>query len=301
MWFYNFLNVGFYNSKCQAEMKDNWDKFGIIVKTIALGIIPLVIGFGADKIAKSLETGELVQSLISDLTQPDTKRDVALIALDAAIQKNEKCKILWMWECQNDTDKDQVLDIAVVLVNNSINEALEEGQSPEELLVAKQIIIKRASEKFYKDKFDQPYRSFASKTRRQAISEVQNTKLSGMVLASKANTSQTIAAIQPLSAKPTNDNLAGVRIVYIQYESDKELAENLQKALQDKNISVPSIEKVEGIKQNNIRYANAADKQIAENLQAYIVGDQNIQIEQLIDLSTTGYRVSSGQFEIWLE
>jgi len=104
-----------------------------------------------------LKRGELVQSLITDLAQPDTKRDVALIALDAAIPKNKKCTILWTWGCQNDLEEDQVLDIAMVLVSNSIDYALKTGQFPEELKVAQQIITRRASPKFYDDNFGKRY------------------------------------------------------------------------------------------------------------------------------------------------
>jgi len=95
--------------------------------------------------------------------------------------------------------------------------------------------------------------------------------------------------------------LAGVRLVYIQYHSNKHQAEKLQKDLQSKGVSAPGIEQIEGINQNNIRYANAADKQIAESLQAYLEKNQGIQLEKLIDLSRANYKVPSGQFEIWLK
>jgi hypothetical protein len=106
-----------------------------------------------------------------------------------------------------------------------------------------------------------------------------------------------------LSNSSQQSNLPG--IVYIQYESDKAKAEELQKALQKKNIFVPRIERVGGINKNDIRYANAADKQIAENLKVLLETKQGIGIEvedrELIDLSEAGYRIPSGQAEIWLK
>lgn len=273
----------------------------IVFKTIILGIIPIVIAFGADTIAQSLKRGELVQSLISDLAQPDAKRDVALIALDAAITKNERCTILWIWRCQNDSENDQVVNIAMALVNTSISDALKKGQSPEELEVAKRIISNRAGTEFYAEKIGKRYRELASNAQRQVISSVQVTPTSPSEIINKANTSQTLAAIQPSSSPNTIESLAGIRLVYIQYQSNRDLAEKLQKDLQSKGVSAPGIEQVDGIEQNNIRYANAADRQIAENLQAYLEKNQGIQIEQLIDLSRASYRVSSGQFEIWLK
>ena len=87
--------------------------------------------------------------------------------------------------------------------------------------------------------------------------------------------------------------------MYIQYKSNKELAEKLQKELQSKGVSAPGIEKVEEIKQNDIRYASATDKHIAENLKAYLEKNQGIKMS-LIDLSAN-YRVPSGQVEIWIK
>jgi len=202
--------------------KDNWGKFEIVFKTIVLGIIPIVIGFGADNIAQSLKRGELVRSLISDLTQPNTKRDVALIALDAAIQENKKCTVLWFWGCQNDPEQDQVVAITVVLVSNSIDDALIRGQSPEELEVAKRIITRRASAKYYDGIFGKRSQNLAGKAQQPARSDVQSDKkLPASEIANKANISQTLAAIQPAPAKPTDESLDGIRLVYIQYRSNK--------------------------------------------------------------------------------
>ena len=58
--------------KSDMAPKDNWDKFDIIFKALVLGIIPIVIKFGADNIAQSVERGKIVQSQIDNLT---TKKD----------------------------------------------------------------------------------------------------------------------------------------------------------------------------------------------------------------------------------
>ncbi|CCI21583.1 hypothetical protein [Microcystis aeruginosa] len=58
-----------------------------------------------------------------------------------------------------------------------------------------------------------------------------------------------------------------------------------------------------GIKENSIRYANSADKPIAEKLRVFL-WKKNIKIEPnpktFIDLSTK-YKVPPGQLEIWLK
>jgi hypothetical protein len=105
------------------------------------------------------------------------------------------------------------------------------------------------------------------------------------------------------SSPETSRTLIGVRRVYIHYYSSKELAEKIQKDLQDKNILVPGIEQVyERIEQNNMRYANPVDKQAAEDLQVYLERSQDIKFKQPVDLSSIGYNNSPvGQFEIWLK
>ncbi|NCR58772.1 MAG: hypothetical protein GPJ01_13725 [Microcystis aeruginosa LL13-06] len=87
------------------------------------------------------------------------------------------------------------------------------------------------------------------------------------------------------------------------YKSDRAKAEKLQKVLQDKGILAPGIEQVNGIKNNDIRYANSSDRSLAENLRDFLKTEKDIQIEDknLIDLSTKGYKVPPGQLEIWLK
>lgn len=70
--------------------KDSWDKLdaiGKLVSSILLVIIAMAIKFGSDRIAFSLQSGQLVQSLIMDLTtaEQQTRQDVALLALDHSI------------------------------------------------------------------------------------------------------------------------------------------------------------------------------------------------------------------------
>ncbi len=68
-----------------SDKKDAWDKFDIIFKSIVLGLIPIVIAFAADNVARSIKRGELIQSLVDSLSKGDTSRDIALIALDEAL------------------------------------------------------------------------------------------------------------------------------------------------------------------------------------------------------------------------
>jgi hypothetical protein len=294
------------SEKEKKSEKDWWDRFDIFSKflgTVVLAAIPIVIGWGANHISQSLQKGQLVQSLIDDLIATDAKRDVALIALNDAIPIEKKCTVLYTWGCQYDPEKDPVVNIAMAIVKNSVRDATQQGKSPEEIEVAKKIIALRAGEEFYSKNFGNSYHQLASSSQRQVISNAQPKQLSPDEIASKANTSQIIAAIQPLPTQTTNNSLDGVRLVYIQYNNDQTKAANLQKVLQAQNISAPGIEQVKGIKDNDIRYSNPSDLQLAKNLQNFLRDKAGVQIEDnnLIDLSKNGYKVPPGQIEIWLK
>ncbi len=60
--------------------KDLWDKMEIVGRLfsgIVLVAIAMVLKTGADSVSSSLQTGNLVQTLIGDLTTEGTRRDVA--------------------------------------------------------------------------------------------------------------------------------------------------------------------------------------------------------------------------------
>jgi|GEM_PF-6396491 len=69
------------------DLGEKLDVVGKLVNVVFLAVIATVIKLGADNIAHSLKRGELVRSLISDLTTQEVKvrQDIALIALNRAI------------------------------------------------------------------------------------------------------------------------------------------------------------------------------------------------------------------------
>ena len=73
--------------------KDFWDKMDVLGRVFA-GIVLVGIGFilktGADSVKQSLETGNLVQTLIEDLTTEGARRDVALIALNRSVDEGKR-------------------------------------------------------------------------------------------------------------------------------------------------------------------------------------------------------------------
>jgi hypothetical protein len=282
--------------------KDAWEKFEIFTKffgAVILVAIPIVIKYGADNIAQSLERGKLIQSLLADLTQHEAqaRRDIALVALDAAAPPKKDCAILGLWGCQADPNQDQVVNVAIILLNDLIQGEAKQGNAKLESTTAKDIIIRRTSEEFYAKKFDE-----LSRNAQPSATSSVDLHSTQSVAERKTNASEILQNIQPrIPEKKMDQRLPGVRLVYIQYRSNRDQAQKLQQYLRDSGVSAPGIQQVRSIEKNDIRYPNDADQELAEHLRARLEENQGIKIDQLINLSDSGYKVPSGQFEIWLK
>ena len=278
--------------------KDLWDKSEVIIKligSVVLVAIPVMISIGANRISQSMERGKLVESLLSELTNEQVKmrRDLALIALDAAVPPPEKCKVLGVFKCSIDeTRPDMVAEVAVVLWRQ-LDDRSESTQ-------AAKIIIKR-----------KPTTHTAILT-----SDVQVTSAPDPVARVDTQESKRIAqkaeivsrlVVQPVERlnqvrmRP-DAALAGVKAVYVQYRDDRKAAEQIRDALLEKGVSVPRLELVPGIRQNDIRYSSPDEREAAQRLRDFLHTDLQIQIndDKLIDLSGRGYKAPPGQFEVWI-
>lgn len=301
----------------ENSKKDNWDKCKIIfdiaikfVEVVFLIVVATLIKMGADKIALSLEKGRLVQSLTDQLVEANAKRDIALIALNEALP-SKKIECTTLKECQDKLKHDQVFRIAEIVANGIIKDTYKLSQSPnlpspsgDELRMAEEIIVEKTSQSYFDQNFGNRWEEAQKQVKTEARSnEDPNKTISPEELQTKAKLSQKFNDLQPSLTQPVNSDLAGIRLVYIQYKSDRAKAERLQKVLQDKGILAPGIEQVNGIKNNDIRYANSSERSLAENLRDFLKTEKDIQIEDknLIDLSTKGYKVPPGQLEIWLK
>lgn len=277
--------------------KDNWDKFDILFKSFVIGLIPIVIGVAASNVADSLKRGQLIQSLVATLSERDSKRDISLVALNEAIRVKKKC-FLYFFACKPDTDNDPVSQIAALLIRNSIEEAKDKNQQPRELAVAKHILTKseRADISFYSREFG----FLGNSAQARARSSVTGAAVSPEKASESASISQTLIALAPTpSSQP--QSLAGIKLVFIQYENQDELARKIQKSLNGDKVSAPGIEKVKGISRPSIRYSSPEDLAAAQSLQKYLEAKLGIKIGDLIDLSQAGYRVPRGQLEVWVQ
>jgi hypothetical protein len=277
--------------------KDNWDKFDLLFKTFILGLIPIVIGVAANNVADSLKRGQLIQSLVATLSEKDAKRDISLVALNDAIKVRKKC-IFFVFSCKPDTDNDPVSQIAALLIKTSLEEAKAKNQPPKELPVAIHILTKteRADPEFYKRELGDLLESARSQAR-------SNTKEppTPQQIAATANVSQTLATLDSTRESTQVKGLEGVRLVFIQCETQSGLARTIQSYLKKENVSVPGVEVVPGIQAASIRYSGPPDLQAAKNLQRFIQIKTGVAIQDLIDLSKSGYNVPRGQLEVWIQ
>ncbi len=271
-------------------MKDGWEKFEILTKffgSIVLAAIPVMIGVGATKISRSMERAKLVESLIGELTNDErqTRRDLALIALDSAVPAAERCRAFGVLGCSVDeTAPDLVADVAIVLWRDLDNQR----QSSK----AAEILKKRKPD---------TYEDILGRYNRPISSVNLDTPAEPRAVARQAQAAQIIAQVTTPAAK-TEGSLAGVRLVFIQYDRDREQARRVQDALRVKGIAAPGLEQVNGIARNDIRYSGADDRAAAENLRHFLADTMNIPVtgDDIIDLSAK-YRVPAGQLELWLK
>jgi hypothetical protein len=193
-------------------------------------------------------------------------------------------------ECKKEEyEKDQVLEIAKILLRD-----IDESQGLSEI---KKVITERAS----KDYYEKCLASFFQDSQKTVVSDLSTTP-SQDVVNRKEKIDFKMAALQPTVDANIKD-FNGIRLVYIQYDTNKTLAEKVQTYLQTSinKSAAPGMEKIEGIKENSIRYTKN-DLELANKLKSNLETKfPNITDIKLIDLTDAGYKVPSGQLEIWLK
>jgi len=271
-------------SNGEKKTKDFWDKMDILGKLltgIVLGVLTIVIKLGADKIQQGSEqiaaaqkNGQLVQSLVSDLSKPEggIKQDIAIIALDRSVGAK---------------DPDLVLDIAEQIVRNRPKE--QNGQIAR--VVAFQIIARRNPER-------------ADQIKNELLGSIAETTEQRAKLMSNADTSA-----QPEKPPDPDSSLISAafpRIVYLQFQGDlkRTLVEEFRKSLNDQGLPSPGVQRVPGSYASNVRFFNDEDREQAKILSAtakQFFDAKGCPIDfQLNDLSNSKFKTQKGHFEIWI-
>lgn len=264
-------------SNGEKKQKDGWDILDIVGKLLTpvlLGVLTITIKFGTDKIqqgsdrvAASQRKGQLVQSLVSDLSKPETgtQQDIAIIALDRSVGAD---------------DPSLVLDIAEQIVRNRKYSDI----------VALGIIRQRdpsRAEKLEKEIFtslDDP------KQREKLISNADTSSQ-----AEKASTtdSKLISTIFP-------------NLVYLQFQGaiQRSVVEDFRKSISEQGITAPGVQRVAGSYVSNVRYFNGDDQEQAKSLAAkatqFFESRGCPGTFKVNDLSNSKFNTPKGHLEIWI-
>ncbi|EAZ94264.1 hypothetical protein [Crocosphaera chwakensis] len=95
--------------------KDILKIIDVVLNKGILVAIPIVIGIVGNNISQSLDRAKLIDALLDDLTNTETRRDIALMALHMGIPV-KKSILLKIDEDQSD----EVVEIAEILLRDSI-------------------------------------------------------------------------------------------------------------------------------------------------------------------------------------
>ena len=265
------------------KQKDIWDKLDIIGKfftAAVLGLIALFLKTGSDNIAVSLKKGDLVKSLISDLTAKENpvRQDIALIALDYSVEEGNK-----------DGGNDMVANIAE-RVFSDIRPSDTTKVGNETGKIAFQILTKR-----------NPERALALQN------EILTTAQNPTTRASLRSSPGLAKAEVKSSDEARLIARVAENIIYIQYKGTipRDTVEALRKLLATEGYNAPGVEKVTYQFDNSIRYYHSQDKPLANKIAVIATNylkTKNININfKLVDLSNRKYKAQTGQVELWID
>lgn len=266
------------------KSKDPWDKLDILGKLltgVVLGGLAFAVKFGTDKIqqgaervAASQKKGQLVQSLVSDLSKSDEgiRQDIAIIALDRSIGED---------------DPHLILDIAEQIVRNR-----SKGQNaPLASVVAFRIIEKRDKSK-------------ADGLRNEILDGISEEPEQRNQLISNADVSS--QPEKPLVPDSKLISTAFPTIVYLQFKGDikRSLVDELRVSLTDQKFPAPGAQRIAGNYSNSVRYFNVEDQEKAKSLAikaGQFFKSKGCPAEFLLDnLSGSAFKAQKGHFELWI-
>ncbi|ACK70284.1 hypothetical protein PCC7424_1852 [Gloeothece citriformis PCC 7424] len=288
--------------KTEKETLIKWLELGLkLIEIVVIGGLGIYISYKAHQISVSIDRGTYLNSSIENLSKSEREKirqDISLVVLD---------KTLTVYPEQN-IQKDLVYKIAVIVGNDLIlksKNGIHSGNNTQnltqkrndiynDLLQVRTVLLNRVSP--YLTPEDINILKHPEVKTPEEINKIFK-KLATILTQDECEELKRVFILDESST------ITGINLVYIQYKTDKNKAEKLQKYLQSQNIVAPDIEQISGIEGNDIRYSNSGDLQTAKKLQKILQDQEKITIpdENLIDLSKAGYKVPPGQFEIWLK
>ena len=265
-----------------------WEKLDIIGKllsTVLLGFLAFFIKTGTDNIATTQHEGQLVQSLLQDLTTKDqrTRQDLALIALNHAV---------------GDRNPGLVADIAERLVLDTTAQSTGDPTSAQVLGgIAFHILAERDSVR-------------AGTLKRTLQQQFENQVAADSGLRQALRSSADSARPSPVTGRPApaSELLARVssRIVFIQYRGTvpESLVTHLRERFRTGGFAAPLPERIATPFTSSIRYFHPGDLELADSVASmisdYLIAahvDHSVPVQEA---PMTRLRAPEGQIEVWL-
>lgn len=255
--------------------RDPWDIVDLVVKiasTVFLGALIYIIPNASQRIAASLDTGRLVQTLITDLTTSNqqTRQDLALIALNRSVGEH---------------NSQLVSEIAErIYFDLSSRDTLRQGTGR----VAFNVLASRdpARAQFVRDSME----AEIDRSRTQAISPPN---ADSAMTRSVSREAELIARIHH-------------SVVYIQFsaEDERPTARALRETLSAAGFWAPDVDQVDGNFSNWIRYFHASDESLAlrarDAVQSFFTQRGDTIPFRVQNMSGRGFKAPEGQIEVWL-
>jgi hypothetical protein len=254
------------------DLLDIVDVLAKVVAGVFLVVLTFVIPKASERIAAAVDTGRLVQALMSDLTTADqqTRQDLALIALNRSVGNHNS--------------------LLVSEIAERIFLDLTKRDSMHHDLGRVAFSVLRSRDSIRASILDDSLSTAADSARTQIVSPPS---FDTLAKAAPSPQAQLIARIHPL-------------IAYIQFknEADRELAENLRKRVEEAGFWAPGVEQVDGEYKDWIRYFHDSDRAVAgrarEIVDRFLQSAGRPREVKLQNLSRHGFRAPEGQVEIWL-
>ncbi len=255
----------------REKRKDTWDKvdvLGKLVSGVILVLIAVILERGSDKISQSMQSGQLVQSLITDLAAPDTtiRQEIALAALN---------RVLW------DRNPDLVWDVCERILSNSQYQNVTREY-------AFQIVLDRDS-----------VRAKALLANRGSEALVRDTALD----LAEGDTLSRVP--DPVTQSLLSRYLD--RVIYVQFHGreNRSIADSLRRHLIDEGFTSPGIERVDP-SVNRVYYFHPQDSAVAElvarSVRSFFDERPNSNLSSRLEVEPLVGRYSApeGQVEVWI-
>lgn len=275
-----------------ARAKDWWDKLDVIGKILSgalLAVIALIIKSGADSIASAMHEGELVQSLIADLTTKDetTRQDLALIALNHAVGRR---------------NPELVVEIAERLVVDTTRYSAGDRAAKQALgSVAFDILQKRAPARADSLKKALEQRAVATLSDSSTRAAVRSRPDTSRVNTTPPGADSAAQAVTDLLAPLSSS------VVFIQFQGavQRSTIDELRSRLDRSGFVAPGIERISPPFASSIRYFHPEDRVLADSVARItkaFVSERRLRVPSIPIWYVANHtsNVKLGQIEVWL-